>query len=104
MALYTGGRKPPNPDPGNYVWIKTKDGAYWRLKRGTLKKAKMNDAYSEGIERMKLSAPCGKTHHGQTTALYKSPLPRAFECTHIRTAEKIFARKRANGYSLLKGT
>jgi hypothetical protein len=60
MAMHTGGRKPPNPDPGNYVWVKTKDGAYWRLKRGTLKKAKVNAAYSESIEWMKLSAPAAK--------------------------------------------
>ena len=57
MAMHTGGRKPPNPDPGNYVWVETKEGAYWRLKRGSLKKTKINAGYSEGIERMKVSAP-----------------------------------------------
>jgi hypothetical protein len=41
-------------------WVKTKDGAYWWLKRGTLKKAKVNAAYSESIEWMKVSPPAAK--------------------------------------------
>ncbi len=57
MALYSGGRRPPNPDPGNYVWIKTKKGGYWRMKRGTMKPAKVNTAYEQGIDYMKISAP-----------------------------------------------
>ncbi len=57
MAFHTGGRRPPNPDPGSYVWIETKNGGYWRLKRGTIKKAKPNRAFQESSERMKESSP-----------------------------------------------
>jgi hypothetical protein len=57
MAFHKGGRRPPNPDPGRYVWIKTKNGGYWRLKRGTIKEAKPNRAFQESGGRMKESAP-----------------------------------------------
>jgi hypothetical protein len=33
---------PPCPDPLRYVLVKTKEGNYWRLKRGTLKPAPVN--------------------------------------------------------------
>jgi hypothetical protein len=57
MAFYKGGGRPPNPDPGNYVWIKTRDGGYFRRKRGTIKKAKPNRALRQSSDRMKQSAP-----------------------------------------------
>jgi hypothetical protein len=39
------------------VWIITKEGGYWRRKRGTVKKAKLNRAFREGSYFMQLSAP-----------------------------------------------
>jgi hypothetical protein len=47
----------PSPGPGNYVWVETKEGCYWRRKRGSLQTAKLNDAYLKGAERMRVSAP-----------------------------------------------
>ena len=26
MALRKKGKRPPNPDPGNYIWVKTEEG------------------------------------------------------------------------------
>jgi hypothetical protein len=57
MALHKKGKRPPNPDPGNCLWITTKDGGFWRRKRGTVKKAKLNRAFKEGSRFMQLSAP-----------------------------------------------
>jgi hypothetical protein len=57
MAFHKKGKRPPNPDPGSYVWIETRDGGYWRRKRGTVKKAKPNRAFRESGDRMKQSAP-----------------------------------------------
>ncbi|MBL7729663.1 MAG: hypothetical protein JNM88_00680 [Chitinophagaceae bacterium] len=33
---------PPCPDPGNYVLVRTKEGTFWRRKRGTVKNAPVN--------------------------------------------------------------
>jgi hypothetical protein len=57
MALHKKGKRPPNPDPGNCLWIVTKEGGFWRRKRGTVKKAKLNTALKEGSHFMQLSAP-----------------------------------------------
>jgi hypothetical protein len=57
MALHRGGKRPPNPDPGNYVWIDTKKGGYWRQKRGTVKPAKVNIVLEQGNNYMKITAP-----------------------------------------------
>jgi hypothetical protein len=35
---------PPSPD-GQYVWVKTKEGGFWRMKRGSYRPALLNDAY-----------------------------------------------------------
>ncbi|HEX6914131.1 MAG TPA: hypothetical protein VF145_02750 [Chitinophagaceae bacterium] len=37
-------RRPPCPDPDRYTWVNTEDGGYWRKKRGTGKKARLNDS------------------------------------------------------------
>jgi hypothetical protein len=34
--------KPPPGDPKDYIWIITKEGGYWRKKRGTVKPARLN--------------------------------------------------------------
>lgn len=39
------------------MWVITKEGGYWRRKRGTVKKAKLNRAFKEGNYFMQLSAP-----------------------------------------------
>lgn len=57
MRMYKKGQAPPNPRPGSYILVVTKEGSYWRLKRGTIKKATVNAAYAESIARMKISAP-----------------------------------------------
>jgi hypothetical protein len=57
MALHKKGKKPPSPDPGSYTWIATKEGGYWRKKRGTTKAATLNQSFKQGSSRMKLSAP-----------------------------------------------
>jgi hypothetical protein len=57
MAFHKKGKRPPNPDPENCVWVTTREGGYWKRKRGTVKKAKLNRAFKEGVDLMKLSAP-----------------------------------------------
>jgi hypothetical protein len=53
-------RRPPCPDPENYIWVHTEDGGYWRRKRGSVKPAKLNMQFKEGNELMKIAAPAAK--------------------------------------------
>jgi hypothetical protein len=53
------------PDPivpfsDDYIWVRTKEGSYWRRKRGTVKPAKLNDAFTENLKQLKLTAPAAK--------------------------------------------
>lgn len=51
---------PPCPDPALYVLITTKEGSYWRVKRGTIKPAPVNEHLKESAARMKLTSPAAK--------------------------------------------
>jgi len=42
MPLYNGKRPPCPGNPETYILVKTKEGSYWRRKRGTKKKAVLN--------------------------------------------------------------
>ncbi len=57
MALHKKGKRPPSPDPGNYIWVMTKEGGFWRKKRGIVKKAKLNAAYNESRKNTKICSP-----------------------------------------------
>ena len=50
-------RGPPCPDPALYVLVKTKEGAFWRRKRGTLKKAEVNHSLRRNNEAYKIVMP-----------------------------------------------
>jgi hypothetical protein len=39
--------KPPCPDPDLYVWVDSAEGGYWRRKRGTVKKARLNASFKK---------------------------------------------------------
>jgi hypothetical protein len=46
-------RVPPCPDPDRYILVRTKEGMYWRRQRGSVKKAKLNDALQQGAMMLK---------------------------------------------------
>ena len=53
--------KPPRPgDPEDYQLIKTKEGAHWRRKRGTVKPVSLNQSFLEEQRLLKLSAPASR--------------------------------------------
>ncbi len=37
--------RPPCPDPDRYIWVEAKKGGFWRKKRGTIKKAELNESF-----------------------------------------------------------
>jgi hypothetical protein len=52
---------PPCPDPERYVLVKTKEGNYWRRKRGSAaKKATLNEAFEMNRVGMAVTAPAAK--------------------------------------------
>jgi hypothetical protein len=46
-SYFHNGRVPPCPDPDRYILVRTKEGMHWRRKRGSVKKAKLNDALQQ---------------------------------------------------------
>jgi len=48
---------PPPPPTGQYVWVKTKEGGFWRMKRGSYRPAQLNEAYLQSSNAMKITAP-----------------------------------------------
>jgi hypothetical protein len=48
------------PDPQRYVLVKTKEGSYYRLRRGLGKPARLNCAFQQSADRMKLSSPAAQ--------------------------------------------
>src|SRR3954463_549915 len=48
---------PPPPPSGQYIWVKTKEGGFWRMRRGSYKPARLNEAYLQTSNAMKISAP-----------------------------------------------
>jgi hypothetical protein len=52
--------QPNGPDPGKYVLVVTKEGQYWRRKRGSSKKAVLNEAFQHHVGLVKITAPAAK--------------------------------------------
>lgn len=60
MATKKSKSPPPTapPDPLNWRLVEPKDGKpYWRRKRGTVKKAKLNEAFKKNVRLTKLASP-----------------------------------------------
>ncbi len=57
MLTPKNAEQPSIPKPGSYIWVDTREGGYWRRKRGSVKKAKLNRAFKESSRFMQQSAP-----------------------------------------------
>jgi hypothetical protein len=47
----------PNPDPERYILVHTKEGSYYRLKRGLNKPALLNAAYQQSADSTRICSP-----------------------------------------------
>lgn len=54
---YSKRQLPPCPDPEKYALVKTDEGYYWRRKRGTVKKATVNEAFARNAATAKITRP-----------------------------------------------
>ena len=50
----------PCPDPSRYILVDGKAGKYWRLKRGTLKPAKLNSSWEVSRRNTQISSPAAR--------------------------------------------
>lgn len=50
----------PCPDPDRYILVQTKEGAFWRRKRGTLKPARLNTSFRKNVINSKVAGPAAK--------------------------------------------
>jgi hypothetical protein len=50
----------PNPDPERYILVHTKEGSYWRLKRGLNKPALLNATLQQNVDSLKVCGPAAK--------------------------------------------
>lgn len=52
---------PPCPDPERYILVQTKEGCFWRLKRGYgTKPATLNEGFARSANAMSITAPAAK--------------------------------------------
>jgi hypothetical protein len=51
---------PPCPDPDKYILVKTKEGYYWRRRRGTLRPARLNAVFANNVHNSKVAAPAAR--------------------------------------------
>jgi len=50
----------PPPDPENWQLVKTREGDFYRRKRGTVKEARLNEAFRKNVTLNKLVSPAAK--------------------------------------------
>jgi hypothetical protein len=51
---------PPCPDPEKYILVRTKEGEFWRRKRGTVKPARLNLVFAQNVSNSKVASPAAK--------------------------------------------
>ena len=54
---YSRRQLPPCPDPDRYILVKTDEGYYWRRRRGTVKKATVNEVLTKNARGVQITAP-----------------------------------------------
>jgi hypothetical protein len=54
------GDLPPCPDPDLYILVKTREGSFWRRKRGTVTPARLNSAFAKNVSNTKLASPAAR--------------------------------------------
>ncbi len=50
----------PCPDPAHYIWVRRRNGGYWRLKRGSLKPAVLNEVFAANAKNTRQTMPAAK--------------------------------------------
>jgi hypothetical protein len=54
--IFSNRKAPPCPDPDSYILVRGKKGMFWRRKRGTVKKAELNETLQRNAGMLKICA------------------------------------------------
>lgn len=93
MPLYPEKRNlPPCPDPDCYILVQTKEGVFWRRKRGQKTPVKVNATLQANVQLMKICSPAAKR---LLTALY--PFTRELDAGRIHSRFVALLRKGLKG-------
>lgn len=94
---------PPCPDPERYVWVNRKSGGYWKLKRGSIKPAILNESLQRNSSAFTITSPVARRIKERleefTRGLHISSLHSRLNGELVKTYNKIGAVD----FSQLKG-
>jgi hypothetical protein len=94
---------PPYPQDGaKYVLVKTKEGPYWRKKRGTVKKAELNAAFKRVAEATSLASPAAKRIYDKLLEFLKGLKTGRFIANVSAKLKRSYVRDGAMNFSLFK--
>src|ERR1051326_2660887 len=91
---------PPPGDAENYVLVTTREGFYWRRRRGTIKKAELNEALKKYAKATNLTSPAAKRVRDKLgeflrqldTARFIANVSARLKKTYVKTGEWNFSR------------
>ena len=94
---------PPPVDGHSYVLVRTKEGSYWRKKRGTVKKAELNEVFQRNAEATALASPAAKRIKGKLEEFFNGLDTGRFIANISAKLKKTYLTTGAWNFSLLQG-
>lgn len=94
---------PPCPDPGKYILVHTKESSYWRRKRGTVKKATLNNGFTENIKRSKIAGPAARRIKSRLEGFLRGLKPGRLILALSNALKKAIKEKGEMDFSFLQG-
>jgi hypothetical protein len=100
-------RNDPAPDPPanaeGYVLVRTKEGPYWRKKRGTTIPASLNKSYQQSADTTALASPAAKRIRDRLEEFLKGLDTGRFIANVSGKLRKVYHQKGEFNFSLLEG-
>jgi hypothetical protein len=93
---------PPPQDGQTYVLVQTKEGSYWRRKRGTIKKAELNNVFQKNAEATALASPAARRVRGKLEEFFKGLDTGRFIANVSAKLKQSYIKTGVLNFSLLK--
>ena len=74
----------PCPDPDNYIWVRRRNGGYWRRRRGSLKPAVLNEVCAANASNTKQTMPAARRLLGRLNS-YTDNFARDYRLQRVAT-------------------
>ena len=94
---------PPQADGQGYVLVETKEGSYWRRKRGTVKKAELNKVFQKNAEATTLASPAARRVQEKLEEFLKGLSTGRFIANVSAKLKQSYTKTGALNFSLLDG-